>query len=82
MRILDKIRDINIEKHDVYAGNVRLKATKLELFESGYYRVHEGGKMYVCRNIRLKSNHYKDILTYFIKLAEYAGTIAEENSPL
>ena len=82
VRILDKIRDINIDKHDVYAGNVRLKATKLELFESGYYRVHEGGKMYVCRNIRLKSNRYKDILTYFIKLAEYAGTIAEENSPL
>lgn len=79
---LNKKRDIDIDRFDVYAGNIMMKATKLELFESDYYRVHEGNNIIVCKNITLKSNRYRDILTYYYKLAWHANLISEENSPL
>ena len=81
VRILHKIKDIDIDKHDVYADSVKVDATKLELFEKGYYRYTEK-KTFFTRNIELKSNKYKNIFTYFTKLAEYAGVIAERDSPL
>jgi len=81
VRILHKVKNININKHDVYADGVKVNATKLELFEKGYYRYTEK-KTFFTRNIELKSNKYKDIFTYFKKLAEYAGVIAEKDSPL
>lgn len=81
VRIIHKVKNININKHDVYADGVKVNATKLELFEKGYYRYTEK-KTFFTRNIELRSNKYKDIFTYFTKLAEYAGTIAERDSPL
>ena len=81
VRILHKVKNININKHDVYADGLKVNATKLELFEKGYYRYTEK-KTFFSRNIELKSNKYKDIFNYFKKLAEYAGTIAENDSPL
>jgi len=41
VRILHKVRDIDIEKHDVYADGVKVNATKLELFEKGFFRYTE-----------------------------------------
>ena len=81
VRILHKIKDIDIYKNDVYADGVKVNATKLEQYEKGYYRYTEK-KTFFTRNIELKSNKYKDIFTYFKKLAEYAGVIAEKDSPL
>jgi len=81
VRILHKVKNININKHDVYADGVKVNATKLELFEKRYYRYTEK-KTFFTRNIELKSNKYKDIYIYFKKLAEYAKTIAESDSPL
>ena len=81
VRILQKVKNININKHDVYAEGVKVNATKLELFEKGYYR-YTDKKPFFTRNIELRSNKYKDIFTYFTNLAEYAGIIAEKNSPL
>lgn len=81
VRILHKVKNININKHDVYADGLKVNATKLELFEKGYYRYTEK-RTFFTRNIELKSNKYKDIFSYFTKLAEYAGTIAERDSPL
>ena len=81
VRILHKVKNININKHDVYAEGIKVNATKLELFEKGYYRYTEK-KTFFTRNIELKSNKYKDIFNYFTKLAEYAGVIAEKDSPL
>ena len=81
VRILNKVKNIDIYKNDVYADGVKVNATKLELFEKGYYRYTEK-KTFFTRKIELKSNKYKDIYTYFTKLAEYAGIITEKNSPL
>ena len=81
VRILHKVKNININKHDGYADGLKVNATKLELFEKGYYRYTER-KTFFTRNIELKSNKYKDIFIYFKKLAEYAGVIAENDSPL
>jgi DNA polymerase III delta prime subunit len=81
VRILNKVKNININKHDVYADGLKVNATKLELFEKGYYRYTEK-KTFFTRNIELKSNKYKDIFNYYKKLAEYAGLIAEKDSPL
>ena len=81
VRILNKVKNININKHDVYADGVKVNATKLEQYEKGYYRYTEK-KTFFTRNIELKSNKYKDIFAYFKKLAEYAGVIAEKDSPL
>ena len=41
VRILHKVRDIDIKKHDVYADGVKVNATKLELFEKGFFRYTE-----------------------------------------
>ena len=82
VRILHKVRNINIEKSDVYADGQRVNATKLEQFEKGNYRIFTDRMIILSKNILLKSNKYKDIFTYFTKLAEFAGEIAEENSPL
>lgn len=82
VRILHKVRNIDIDKHDVYADGIKVNATKLELFEKGYYCIYTQKNNFFTQNIELKSNKYRDIFTYFSKLAEYAGIIAEKNSPL
>lgn len=82
VQFLDKVKNIDIEKDDVYVDGVIVKALKLDQFERGYYRVYaENGNIFT-QNIALKSNKYKDIFTYYSKLAAHAGTIAEEVSPL
>ena len=82
VRILHKLKNIDIEKQDVYANSVKVEATKLELFNNGFYRVFTSRSTILTRKIALKSNKYRDIFTYFSKLAEYAATIAEKESPL
>jgi hypothetical protein len=82
VQFLDKVKNITIEKQDVYVDGAIVKAFKLDQFERGYYRVYiENGTVFT-QNITLKSNKYKDIFTYYFKLAEYAGMIAEKESPL
>ena len=82
VQFLNKIKDINIKKQDVYADGVIVNALKLHQFEQGYYRVYVGRGSLFTQNIKLKSNAHKDILKYYSKLADYAGIIAEEKSPL
>ena len=82
VKFLDKIGDINIEKQDVYVDGAIVNAIKLHQFEKGYYRVYFGKSSLFTRKIRLESNKHKDILKYYYKLANYAGAIAEEKSPL
>jgi len=82
VRVLNKVRNINIEKQDVYVDGEAVEAIKVYEFEKGYYRVYTQKTTIFTRNIILKSNKYRDIFRYYSKLAEYAGRIAEENSPL
>jgi hypothetical protein len=86
VQFLNKTGDINIEDKDVYANGKIVSAFKLEQFEYGYYRVHyraygDNGAIFT-KNIKLKSTKHKDIFNYYSELAEYAGTIAENLSPL
>jgi superfamily I DNA and/or RNA helicase len=82
VRILKKIASIDISKYDVYVNGKIVRATGLDKFENDYYRVYSGETTIFTDNIKLKSNKYKDVFLYYEKLADYAGKIAEENSPL
>jgi hypothetical protein len=83
VQILNKIKNINIKKLDIYvAGKIIRTALGLDEFEKGYYRLYIKDGTIFTQNIELKSRQYKDIFAYYYKLAEYAGTIAEEKSPL
>ncbi len=82
IKFLYKVKNIDIEKQDVHVDGVIVKVLKLDQFERGYYRVYVGNGTIFTQNITLKSNKYKDIFTYYSKLADYAGTIAEKESPL
>ena len=75
VRILHMVKNISIEKQDVYANNVKVDAIRLELFEKGFYRIFTNRSTILTQKIELKSNKYRDIFTYFTKLAEFAGTI-------
>ena len=82
VRFLDIQENINIEKFDVYVKGELVNATRLDKFEHGYYRVYVGDKIITTKQINLKSNRYKDMLNYYYDLADYAGSIAEPDSPL
>ncbi|NLD92242.1 MAG: AAA family ATPase, partial [Fibrobacter sp.] len=82
VQFFNKVKNISIEKQDVYVDGAIVKTSKLELFEKGYYRVHVGKGTIFTRNVTLKSNRHKNILKYYTLLADYAGRIAEEKSPL
>ncbi len=82
VKFLNKIKNINIEKYDVYFDGAIVNAHKLHQFEQGFYRVYVGKGSIFTRNIKLESNKHKAILKYYAKLADYAGIIAEEKSPL
>ena len=82
IQFVDKVKNISIEKQDVHVDGVIVEAFKLDQFERGYYRVYVRNSTIFTKNITLKSNKYKDIFTYYSKLAAYAGIIAEEKSPL
>jgi superfamily I DNA and/or RNA helicase len=82
VRFLNKVKNINIEKLDVYVDGEMVTAFKLDQFEKKYYRVYVGTCPIFTQCVELKSNKYKDIFTYYARLAGYAGTIAEKESPL
>ena len=82
VKFLNKIRNIVIEKLDVYVDGEMVNALKLHQFEQGYYRVYIGKGSIFTQNIKLESNKHKDILKYYSKLADYAGILDEEGSPL
>ena len=82
VQYLNKVKNISIENQDVYVDGALVKALKLELFEREYYRVHVGRGTIFTRNVTLKSNTHKNILKYYTMLADYAGRIDEEKSPL
>ena len=82
VQLLDKVKNINIEKQDVYVDGEIVTASKLDQFENGYFRVSVGKGTIFTKDISLKSSKYKDIFTYYSKLAEHAGKIAEKESPL
>ncbi len=82
VKFLNKIGEISIEKQDVYVDGALVNAIKLHQFEKGYYRVYYKKGSRFTRNIKLESNKHKDILKYYSKLADYAGIVADERSPL
>jgi superfamily I DNA and/or RNA helicase len=82
VRILHKVRNIDIDKKDIYVDGAKVNVTKLELFGKGYYRANSEESTFFTQNVELKSIKYRNVFTYFTKLAEYAGTIAEKDSPL
>ncbi|MGA1823596.1 MAG: AAA domain-containing protein [bacterium] len=82
VQFLNKIRNIDIEKYDVYVDGAIVNVHKLHQFEQGYYRVYVGNGTLFTKNIRLESNKHKDILKYYAKLADYAGVVDEEKGPL
>jgi len=82
VQYLNKVKNISIENQDVYVDGALVKALKLELFEREYYRVHVARGTIFTRNVTLKSNTHKNILKYYTMLADYAGRIDEEKSPL
>jgi superfamily I DNA and/or RNA helicase len=82
VEFLNKIKNINIEKQDVFVDGEIVTASKLDQFEKEYFRVYVGKEAIFTKNITLKSSKYKDIFTYYTKLAEYAEKISEKESPL
>ncbi len=82
VELLNKVKNINIEKHDVYVDGKIITASKLDQFENEYFRLYTEKGTFFTQNITLKSNKYKDILNYYFELAEHAGNIAEKESPL
>jgi hypothetical protein len=82
VQFLNKVENIDIEKQDVFVDGKIVNASKLDQFEQGYYRVFFGKETIFTKNVALKSKKYRDIFTYYSKLAAYAGTIAEKESPL
>ena len=53
VRVLNKVRNINIEKQDVYVDGEAVEAIKVYEFEKGYYRVYTQNNHFT-RNIILK----------------------------
>jgi superfamily I DNA and/or RNA helicase len=82
VQFLEKTGNIEIEKKDIYVDGEIVDALRVHQFEQGFYRVYIGRRSLFTRNLRLESNKHKDILKYYSKLADHAGLIAEENSPL
>jgi len=82
VQFLNKVKNVNIKNHDVYVEGKIVKPLKATIFEKEYYRVNVEKKIIFTKNVTLKSNRYKDLFRYYSKLADYAGTIAEEKSPL
>ncbi|MEA4982110.1 MAG: AAA domain-containing protein, partial [Paludibacter sp.] len=82
VRILSKKQTIDIRKQDVYVEGHQVIARQVDAFEQGYYRVQSSVRNYFGKQVRFKNNHYWEIYRYFKSLAQYANTIAEENSPL
>ena len=82
VRILDKVRDIDISGYDILVNGKEIEATQVEEFQEKYYRVRTVYRKFFSKNVIFESNKYKDIYNYYKKLAEYAGTIAENESPL
>ncbi len=82
VQFISKVKNINIEKQDVCVDGKIVTASKLDRFEDGYFRVYVGNGTIFTKKITLKSRKYKDTLTYYSLLAEYAGQIAEKESPL
>ncbi len=82
VQFLKKVNTVNIDKQDVYVDGEIVSAYKLDQFENGYFRVYDGTGSTFTTNTTLITSKYKDIFTYYYKLAEYAGMIAEKESPL
>lgn len=82
VRILTKKQTIDIRKQDVYVEGHQVIARQVDAFEQGYYRVQSSVRNYFGRQVRFKNNHYREIYRYFKSLAQYANSVAEENSPL
>lgn len=82
VRILNKVKDIDISDVDVLLDGREVKALKVEAFQNNYYRVLTQFESYFSKTVIFESNKYKDIFEYYKKLAQYAGTVALKDSPL
>jgi len=82
VKILLKKQTIDIRKHDVYVEEHRVIARQVDAFEDGYFRVQSSMRTYFGKQVSFKDIHYKEIYSYFKSLAQYANSVAEENSPL
>jgi len=82
VKILSKKQTIDIQKQDVYVEGQRVIARQVDAFGQGYYQVQSSVRTYFGKHVSFKNNHYKEIYRYFKSLAQYANSVAEENSPL
>jgi DNA polymerase III delta prime subunit len=82
VKILSKTKTFDIQKQDVYVEEHRVIARQVDAFERGYFRVQTSAKTYFGKQVRFRSNHYREIYRYFQSLAGYANSVAVENSPL
>jgi hypothetical protein len=79
VQFLNKVNNVNIDKQDIYVDGKVVNAIKVNEFEKGYYRVYTDKATVFTKNVNMKKNN---IFSYYSRLADYAGSIAEENSPL
>lgn len=79
---LNKVNDIDINNQDVYVDGKLIRAVMVSEFENGYYRVYTGKATIFTKNVYFKRITYKNIFRYYLKLADYAGSLAEDKSPL
>jgi len=82
VKFIRKIKNINIEKYDVYVNDKLVPAIKLDEFEGNMYRVISPTSTTFTKKIKLESNKYKDIYEYYLKLADYAESITTKEEPL
>ena len=82
VKILSKTNTADIRKQDVFVEDNRVIASQVDVFEQGYFRVQTSARTYFGKQVRFRSNQYREIYRYFQSLAGYAANVADENSPL
>jgi len=82
IKILNYIKDIEINQKEVFVDNVLIRAEKIELFEEGYYRVITQNKILISHQIVFNKSSFANKFQYFIDLSKYAGHISRDQEPL
>lgn len=79
---IKRIIKIDVDKKNVFADDKITKATRVEKFELGYFKIIEKDKYFFTKNLRIESNKYKERYNYYQGLANYALNISKEDEPL
>ena len=82
IKILKYIKDIHLDKTDIFVDNIYLEPIKIQLFDFGYYKVITKDKNIVTKNISLKDSSSKNTYQYYKDLSKFAGHISKEDEPL